>query len=220
MRLLPLIPSAIVLGALSIFSGTAVRADQVFTVTVDTSSLALGYTPPFGLDFELVGGNGNTITLSNFSFGSGGSSGPGSSFSTGMASGDLASTITLGDSTASFFNDFNQQFTSGSTLSFTVDATTNAPSGGFADNFSAVILEGYDPVNGYNPLALTGGTPVPTLDPSGNDTIVTLNITSPQSAPMIYQLGTVPEPSSAVILMMGLIGTSAAVAYRRLSQAA
>jgi hypothetical protein len=47
-----------------------------------------------------------------------------------------------------------------------------------------------------------------------------LNITSPQSAPMIYQLGTVPEPSSAVILMMGLIGTSVAVAHRRLSQAA
>src|SRR5262249_61250369 len=91
-----------------------------WTVSLDASRLAADYTGPFALDFELVGSAGNTVTLSNFSFGGGGA-GPGPTL-TGGASGDLAGTVTLNDG-ASFLNDFNQQFTPGSTLTFTMDST-------------------------------------------------------------------------------------------------
>ena len=164
-----------------ILAGPAARADQVWTVSLDTSQLAANYTGPFALDFELVGSNGNTVTLSNFSFGSGGGAGPGPAFLTGGASGDLGSTVSLNDS-ANFFSDFNQQFTPGGTLTFTVDSTLVAPpSGGSPDNFSMVIFSGYDPVNGYNPSSGTGGTPIPTTDPSGNDTFFNFNINGPGS---------------------------------------
>ena len=114
-------------------------AGQIFNVSLDTSKLASDYTGPFGLDFELVGTSGNTITVSNFAFGSG-SAGPGSAFLTGGASGDLSSTVTLADPT-NFFSDFNQQFTPGATLTFTVDTTLVAPpSGGTPDNFSMVLF--------------------------------------------------------------------------------
>ena len=76
MNLFRLPGSTCFLGFVLILAGPAVRADQVWTVSLDTSQLATGYTGPFALDFELVGSNGNTVTLSNFSY-DGGSAGPG-----------------------------------------------------------------------------------------------------------------------------------------------
>ena len=77
-----------------------------FTFTIDTTSLATQPTPPkpFALDFQFLDDNrtrSNTVTLSHFEFGAGG--GPiGSPTTSGGASGDLAGTVTLTDS--SFFN--------------------------------------------------------------------------------------------------------------------
>ena len=127
MRLSHWMPSPLLLGFVLILAGPAARADQVWNVSLDTSQLATDYTGPFALDFELVGSNGNTVTLSNFSFGAAAVPGPGSAFLTGGASGDLGSSVSLNDS-ANFFSDFNQQFTPGGTLTFTMDSTLVSPS--------------------------------------------------------------------------------------------
>jgi hypothetical protein len=168
------------LGFVLIATASSALADQVWTVTLDTSQLATNYSGPFALDFELVDTNGNTITLSGFSFG-GGSAGPGPAFLNGGASGDLGNIVSLNDS-PNFFSDFNQQFIPGATLSFTVDSTLLAPpAGGSPDNFSMVIFSAYDPVNGNNPFAGTGGTPIPTTDPTGSNTFIYLDVNGPGS---------------------------------------
>jgi hypothetical protein len=221
------IPFQWLLGLALIVTCTGARADQVFTVSLDTSQLAADYTGPFGLDFELVGTNGNTVTLSNFSFGTGGAAGPGPAFLTGGASGDIGSSVILSDSTY-FFSDFNQQFTPGSTLTFTVDMTLNAPpSGGSPDNFSMVIFSSYDPVNGYNPSTLLGGIPIPTNDPSGNDTFINVDNNGPGATSVLSYPSasgdititvtstSVPEPGSGVLLFSGIACTAIAISRRR-----
>jgi hypothetical protein len=214
------------LGSLLCLVGTSARADMTWTVTLDTSQLAANYTGPFGLDFELVGTDGNTVTLSGFSFGSGGSAGPGSAFLTGGAGGDLGGSVVLNDVT-SFFNDFNQQFLPGNTLTFIVNSTlVGPPAGGAADSFSMVVFSAYDPVNGYNPFTGTGGTPIPTADPTGNDTFITINIGGPGSTTALSYPGasgdipitvtplSVPEPSSGVVMFIGVLGLAGAFLRR------
>ena len=170
------------LGLTLTLAGSGVRADQVWNVSVNTSLLAADYTAPFGIDFEMLGSNGNTVTLSNFSFG-GGAAGPGPAFLTGLASGDLGSVVAVSDNAATFLSDFNQQFTPGSTLTFTMDSTLNPPPlGGSPDNFSMVLFSSYDPVNGYNPATGSGGTLIPTTDPTiGNNTFFNFDINGPGS---------------------------------------
>jgi PEP-CTERM motif-containing protein len=214
------------LGLFLVLTGPAASAGQVWTVSLDTSKLATDYTAPFGLDFELVGSNGNTVTVGDFSFGSGGSAGPGPAFLTGGASGALTSSVSLSDS-INFFSDFNQQFTPGSMLKFTVDSTLVAPpSGGTPDNFSMVIFSAYDPVNGYSPLAGTGGTPIPTTDPSGNNTFFNFDVTGPgtttaSSYPsssgdvtITVTQASVPEPSTVMLMLFGILGLLGAVCWR------
>ncbi len=214
-------------GFVLMLTGPAASAGQVWTVSLDTSKMAANYTGPFGLDFELIGSNGNTVTVGNFSFGSGGSAGPGPPFLTGGASGALGSSVSLSDST-SFFSDFNQQFTPGSVLSFKVDSTLGAPpSGGTPDNFSMVIFSAYDPVNGYNPLTGTGGTPIPTTDPSGSSTFFNLDVSGPGSTiPSSYPssggdititvtpVNVIPEPSTSMLMSLGILGLLTAVCRR------
>jgi hypothetical protein len=218
-------PWSWLLAAVLILLGPSARADLVFTVSLDTSLLAADYTGPFALDFELIGSNGNTVTLSDFTFG-GGAAGPGSPFLTGGASGGLGSTVALNDS-SNFFSDFNQQFTPGSTLTFTVDTTlVPPPSGGTPDNFSMVIFSSYDPVNGYNPGMGTGGTPIPTTDPSGADTFFNFNVNGPgattvESYPsaagditITITPASVPEPSGGMMMILGLMGMMGAIVRR------
>jgi hypothetical protein len=200
-------------------AGARARADQVWTVSLDTSQLAPNYTGPFGLDFELIGNNGNTVTLSDFAFGTGGSAGSGP-FLTGGAGGALGSTVSLNDSSY-FFSDFNQQFTPGSTLTFTVDSTLILPPGGTPDNFSMAILEAYDPVDGYNPNVFppTGGSPIHTSDLSGNDTTFNFDINGPGSTTVstygyntptgsvpitVIPQSVVAEPGSGVLMLLGV----------------
>jgi hypothetical protein len=219
------LPWTWLLGIALILAGHATRADQIWNVNLDTSKLFVDYTGPFALDFELVGSSGNTVTISNLAFGVG-SPGPGSAFLTGGASGDLSSTVTLTDST-SFFSDFNQQFTPGATLTFTVDTTLIAPPpGGTPDNFSMVMFSAYDPVNGYNPSTGTGGTPLPTTDPTGNNTFFNFNVNVPgqttvssypsSSGDITITVSSVPEPSSLVLACLGTVGSIAGIVWRRL----
>ena len=205
------------LGSLVCLPGPSARADLSWTVTLDTSQMAANYTGPFGLDFELIGTDGNTVTLSGFSFG-GGSAGPGSAFLSGGAVGNLGSRVVLHDA-SSFLNDFNQQFTPGGALSFTVTSTlVPPPSGTSPDNFSMVIFYGYDPSTGYNP---TGGPVpplIPTRDPTGLDTFLTINVNGPGSTTAVGYPGAdgtipitvtqstaVPEPSTGISVLITLL---------------
>ena len=204
------------MGSLLVLAGPPARADLTWTVSLDTSQLATNYTGPFALDFELVGSNGNTVTLSNFSFGGGGA-GLGPRVPHGGRERGSRQQRRVNDS-ANFFSDFNQQFTPGRTLTFTVDSTLVPPaSGGFPDNFSMVIFSGYDTSNGYNPYAGTGGTPIPTSDPTGADTFLNLNVNGPGSTTMasfpstsgdvavtVTPTSVVPEPSTAGVTLFAL----------------
>ena len=118
------------LGFALILAGSAARAEQTWTVSLDTSQLAANYTGPFALDFELVGSNGNTVTLSNFSFGSGGAR-PGTRVPHRRSERRSRKHRQPQRQRVNFFSDFNQQFTPGRTLTFTMDSTlVPPPSGG------------------------------------------------------------------------------------------
>ncbi|MDB5290526.1 MAG: sorting protein [Phycisphaerales bacterium] len=144
------------------------RADSVFYVSVNTSPLTTNpniANGPFAVDFQLNDGSGtndgnNTAMLSNFTFGAGGSL-SGVPSLTGGASGDMAATVMLTDTT--FFNDFSQGFTPGSVLTFKVDLTTNVDGGLTPDQFSFAILD-------------SSGGSIPTTDLAGS--LVTVNLDS------------------------------------------
>jgi hypothetical protein len=198
-----LLRTAIALGAVLLTLGPRMAlADEVVNISVDTSSLPV--TPASEVFFILTDGSGltpadgnNTATLSGFGLG-GGLAGAVDTFKSvgGFApSSNLGSAVSLTDS--SFLNLFGQFFTPGSSLSFTLDLTTNvdAPA---PDQFSFYIL---DPT----------GSPLATSDPFGN--LVTINLDSPSPTPNVYStLVTVtpaavtPEPGTLTLLVLGLAG--------------
>jgi len=204
------------------FVGSAgvARADLIFTATLNTAPLSTApgsSAAPFAVAFQLTDGagtgdNNNTATLSNFTFGGGSAAGcPGNCTTTGGASGDATSTITLHDNT--FFNSFAERFTAGSSLSFQVHLTTNLDAGGTPDTFAFSILD-------------ASGTPIPTQDPLGSETLLTVSIDS--ATPTIVGYATdpsrttstgavsitmdapvvtaVPEPGSLALTGLGMIG--------------
>src|SRR2546427_13289286 len=97
-----------------LWSGSICRASIIgYDISMNTSPLIGHAAAPFSLAFQFTDGSGagdanNSIVLSNFLFGIGGSA-VGSPTLFGDATGSLASGITLTDS--SFFNAFTQQFT-------------------------------------------------------------------------------------------------------------
>ena len=210
-----LLASVIALALLSL-SATTGHADFIFTVSVNTSGLIndSSLTGPFGIDFQLVQGDGsviNTATISNINLGTGGAAVGSPSLTNSM--GSLTNGVTLDDS--NFFSDFNQQFTPGSSLTFTVDLTTNV--GATApDEFSFAILQNYGTANVGE---------IPTTDPSGLNTLITVNITSSTPSIMSYggtdgdppapQVNVVPEPSTLMLTLTGLLGFAGAAWRRR-----
>lgn len=206
----PLLPIALAV------AGT-VHANVIYTVNLDTNAMngAAGYALAFQLnDGSGVGDSNNTVTLSNFSFG-GGSAGScgvaGNCEPLGGASGDASSIsgITLTDS--DFFNSFAQRFTPGNTLSFKLNLTTNLDAGGTPDAFGFSILD-------------NTGTPLPTLDVLGADTLLSFDIDSANPALFTFATsdlspvalnaptyalapnGQAPEPGSLLFMGAGLVG--------------
>ena len=89
------------------------------------------------LSFLLLDGDGainNTVTLSGFM--TNGTLGVGSP--TGGVSGDLGGTLTLADQ--DFFNEWLQDFTVGTSLTFTLDFTTEFGVGPAPDSFGLALL--------------------------------------------------------------------------------
>jgi hypothetical protein len=177
---------------------------------VDTSSL--GTAAGSEIYFILTDGSGagdanNTATLTNFVVNGGTVGAVDAVNSSGGVSGSMASTVALADS--SFLNLFGQLFAAGSSLSFTLDLTSNVDAGVTPDQFSMVIV---DP----------SGNPMPSADPLGFGSLLTINIDSANPsvlnyAPSLVTLGSgtvgppppppvdTPEPSSLALLATALL---------------
>ncbi len=159
-------------------AGALFATPATYAVNLKTSSLA----GPFSLAFQLSDASGrgdanNIVSLSNFSFNGGSPGTVGGVF--GGASGNFLSGITLTDSDA-FFNAILQSFSPGSTLSFWVTLSNNADAGSFQDLFAISLLN-------------ASGAGVPTLDPSGNDTLASFTLNGSLNPP-VGAWGTDPEP--------------------------
>lgn len=153
------------------------RAGIVFNVTLDTAPLVGHPSGPFQIDFQFNDGDGvanNSAVIDQFAFGGG--SATGNPATTGGASGSLSTQVNLADS--SFFNDFIEGFTPGSTLSFRVNLSTNF-AGGTPDQFSFAILDS----NGFE---------IPTSDPLFTNTLIRIDLDS--ANPTVQSF--VPDPQS------------------------
>lgn len=182
-------------------------ADDITNVSINTSSLA-GQSGS-ELVFEFTDGSGlgdanNTATLSGFDLGGGTAGAVDTVNSFGGYSGDLSSGVTLTDN--SFLAVFGQFLDPGSSLSFNLDLTTNVDAGGTPDQFSMYL---YDPSG--NPLTTTS-------DPTGFDSLLTINLDSSNPATDNYDSALVttsapvtktPEPSTILLLGLGLLALAA-----------
>lgn len=185
------------------------RADFITTVTLDTSVLDAysnpsnpDYQGPFLVDFQLNDGSGangdgnNTAIISNFNL-NGGSLTSGTSSASGGASGDLNLSDALSLTDNGFFNDFNQQFTPGRSLTFTLDLTTNvSPTEQTTpDEFSFTVYSNLNATIASQASLLTINItgPNPEVTPSGGSLGNGVSVTAPETS-------SVPEPSSLVLL--------------------
>ena len=161
--------------ALAGFAPCAAHAGIV-TITVITQSLIGHSAAPFYVELQLTDGSGtgdgnNTVIVDSFDFGAGGSAGTLFDPPMGDVTGDLASGVTLKDT--QFFALFRQSFNPGNILSFRLDMSSNADAG-TPDGFTFNILD--------NSLS-----PIPTLEPFGQDFIFTADISG--ASPSIQAYG-------------------------------
>jgi hypothetical protein len=153
--------SAALLIGLSALSVAPARAQSDYDVTINTASLA-GTGATLTFDF-LAGGGKRSNSVSILDFATNGTLVSGG-VNSGSVSGSLPGTAAL--TNASFFNELQQSMRLGSTISFQVDLTTNAPTGGsLPDTFSLFLL---DPTASHS---LTN-----TKDPTGSDSLTTVQI--------------------------------------------
>jgi hypothetical protein len=150
----------------------AASAQLAFHVALNTGSLNPANTTyaEFSLSDGSVASSGvpdtnNNATLSSFLFG-GGSAGAVLAPNIGNASGDMTSSISLADGDPGGIADLTQAFTSGSSLSFNVQITTNVDAGGIPDELLFRLLD-------------QNKVEIPTTDPSGNNGFFVLDLTSP-----------------------------------------
>jgi hypothetical protein len=170
-----------------------------YQVTVNVTPLS---GTPAQIAFDFIDGDAvepsNTVTISAFS-----TDGIlGEVITTGGSSENLPGKVTLTDTV--FFNEYLQNITLGTTISFLLDSTTNGPpSGQTPDAFSFLILN-----------QATGLPLFATTDTLGADTLFMLDIDgSAQGALSVYSalegeatwaVTPVPEPGTLLLLGSGL----------------
>jgi hypothetical protein len=202
--------------ALVVLAPGAARADTTFIVETDTSPILTefgsGYTGYVDLQYNALSGAGlSTATITEFSSdGTLGGCVPESSCVTGDASGDLSSTVTIGNGALdnSSYNDFNEAITFGTFVDFVV--TLSGPPGG--TNSSTFTLS-YFETDDSTPLLSadpTGASGTITIQPSGAVATETYKAADNNYYTTITMA---PEPSSALPLGAVLL-LAAGVAVR------
>ncbi len=197
------------------------KADLDYSFTMNTSALV--GSGPFALDLQFLDGSGspidlnnNTVQLTNFLFGAGGSP-LGGGTATGGASGNLASGVTLNDT--QFFNEYVENFTPGTQLSFQIDTTNVADPGGTPDLFTVAILDGLGnelpttgSANEFLDVSLAGGAN-PQVSTFGSAAGSAFSL----GAPVVQLQGPVPapEPSSYCELLTLLLALAGGYRVRR-----
>jgi len=175
---------------------TSFAAGISVNVSINTSGLPTG--PGSEIVFIFTDGSGlgdanNTATLTNFALGGGTL---GISSTSGGASGDMSSTVSLTDS--SLLNFFAETFSAGTSVSFLLNLTTNVDAGGTPDQFSIEIIDPNG--NFFSPQDPAGDLLAINLDSASPSTstqssLVTVSTPGP--------VGT-PEPATIFLLAAGL----------------
>jgi PEP-CTERM motif len=202
--------AAKLLAGLALLAAPALKAQLTFHVDINTSALSSALNAPFFLDFQLNQGSGslnNSVTLSNFSFTSGGATGTASLF--GNATGSLTSTVSLTDTTVSPFNEFFQGFST-STTSIHFDAVVSQHVPGVTpDGFLVAIL---DSEAGFPQIATSSpdGVSLVALGIGSANTLADVHTYSSISPRGVTALvSAVPEPSTYAAaggaMLLGLI---------------
>lgn len=218
-------PAAAAIFALALLAFPATGRGDLFDVSLDVTSLrgnTYGAGGPYSVDFFMTGGQGNndSVTISNFAVTA---ASLGASSSSGTVSGGLGTSLIVGDT--SLLNDFNQVITPDGTtnsvaITFQMNVTTNFLSGSIPDNFSFSILD-------------SSGSPIPTTDSAASSlfdfdlkpglTVSQISLfqttgSSPTIGPATISVASVPEPSSAVLVLgLGAIGLGTFAVSRKLA---
>lgn len=185
------------------------KADNIYTFSLNTTPL-MG-SGPFALDLQFLDGSGsgdgnNTVTLTSFAFAGGSSSGGGTG--TGGASGTLTSGVSLTDT--AFFNEYYENFTPGTLLSFTIDTTNVLDAGGTPDLLTVAILDSglnelptAGPASEFLDLSLSGGAS-PQVATFGSLPGSAFALAAPVVQPA-STTAPVPEPSSISMILAALV---------------
>jgi hypothetical protein len=198
------------------------RANASYFVTIDTSALLGGdasLDAPFYLDFQLNAGSGsavNTVTLSNFVFSGGSATGATTTYS-GSSIGDMASAISMTAGPGSVYNGMFQAFTAGtSSISFTVDLTTNLTGtqpAGFVvsiDDYTTFPIFTNAP-DGFSLLTQS-------VESNANDTLASIETYQSSGVTDGHDTSgvtvTTPESGPGVWLLLALAGTVTVVSRR------
>jgi hypothetical protein len=142
-------------------AASVARAETIIASFTNDNFLSVT-DAPFYLDFTLVGTAGNSVSVTNFNFGVGHAD-PGTTVATGDATGSLSSGLYLADGPSSFYNDIYQEYVPGTSLSFRINMTNTDAS--TPDTLAISLLD-------------ATLNPVPTLDPSGANTLITVDLGS------------------------------------------
>ena len=201
---------ALLLGACALLASQTVNAQLLYHVTVQTSALnlpAVSGNAPFSVDLQLNYGGGlaETATVSNVSFTGGGSADESSVFLSGPGvTGSLASSVTFTANSTTAFNDFGEDITPGSTLSFDLLLSNNASAGSPSGFIFSILDQAFNPITTTDTLGSLATFQIDgeEVAPANRIEVFTYAGTGDYSGVTI-SVQQVPEPSAWALLIVG-----------------